>query len=157
MLLQAWCIISKPSVNLNLGYSSETLNSRQNRRFFVPRDPEIWRSTLKNNRVPLVCCFKLCASFHSNQWIQTWVTVWKCQIWVQIDDFFCLARPLNFADDLEKQWGTSSMLLQGLCIVSKPLVNSNWSYRPKTLHSGKNLRFFCPAWPWNLMDDLAKQ
>ena len=30
--------------------------------FFVPRDLEIWWMTLKNNRAPLLCCFKLCAS-----------------------------------------------------------------------------------------------
>ena len=31
--------------------------------------------TLKNNRAPLLCHFKLCASFCSNLWIQTGVTV----------------------------------------------------------------------------------
>ena len=29
--------------------------------------------TLKNNRAPLLCFFKLCASFHSHHWIQTGV------------------------------------------------------------------------------------
>ena len=38
---------------------------------FSPCDLEIWWMTLKNNRTPLLCCFKLCASFHSHQWIQT--------------------------------------------------------------------------------------
>ena len=33
----------------------------QNRHFFVPCDLEIWRMPLKNNRAPLLCCFKLCA------------------------------------------------------------------------------------------------
>ena len=49
----------------------------QNRQFFVPCDLEIWQMTLKNNRASLICCFKLCASFHSHWWIQTGVTVWK--------------------------------------------------------------------------------
>ena len=44
--------------------------------------------TLKNNRAPLLCCFKLCASFHSHQWIQTGVTVRKHPILLKIDDFF---------------------------------------------------------------------
>ena len=44
--------------------------------------------TLKNNRAPLLCYFKLCASFHSHQMIQTGVTIRKCQIWVKIGDFF---------------------------------------------------------------------
>ena len=39
--------------------------------FFVRRDLEIWWMTFKNNRAPLLCCFKICASFHSHQWIET--------------------------------------------------------------------------------------
>ena len=60
------CIISKPSVNLNWSYSPDSLYSGQRRRFFVQCDLEIWRMTLKNNRSPLLCCFRLCASFHSH-------------------------------------------------------------------------------------------
>ena len=41
---------------------------------FAPCDREIWRITLKNNRVPLLCYFKLCASFYSYPWIRTGVT-----------------------------------------------------------------------------------
>ena len=55
--------------------------------FFVPCDLEIWQMTLKNNRAPPLCYFKLCASFRSHWWIQTKVTVRKCPIWVKIDDF----------------------------------------------------------------------
>ena len=54
---------------------------------FVPCDLEIWRMTLKNNRALLLCCFKLCASLNSHQWIQTGVTVRKLQIWVKTDGF----------------------------------------------------------------------
>ena len=42
--------------------------------------------TLKNARAPLLCCFKLCASFHSHRWIQTKVTVRKRSIRVKIGD-----------------------------------------------------------------------
>ena len=42
--------------------------------------------TLKNNRAPLLCYFKLCATTH--WWIQTGVTVRKHPIWVKIEDFF---------------------------------------------------------------------
>ena len=55
--------------------------------FLVLHDLEIRWMTLKNNGVPLLCCFKLCASFHSHSWIQTWVTARKCPIWVKIIDF----------------------------------------------------------------------
>ena len=44
--------------------------------------------TLKNNRAPLLCHLKLCASFRSHWWIQTGVTARKHLIWVKIDDFY---------------------------------------------------------------------
>ena len=62
-------------------------NAGQNGWFFVPCDLEIWWMTLKNNRSPLLCYFKLCASFHSHLSIQTGVTVRKRTIWVKISKF----------------------------------------------------------------------
>ena len=41
----------------------------------------------KNNKAPVLCHFKLCASFRSHWCIQTWVTVRKRPIWVKFDDF----------------------------------------------------------------------
>ena len=38
--------------------------------------------TLKNNRAPLLCPFKLYASFPSHRWIPIWVTVRKPTNWV---------------------------------------------------------------------------
>ena len=92
----------KPWLNSNWSHSPEKPNSGQNRQCFLPCDLEIWRMTLKNNRAPLLSCFKLCASFHSHQWIQTRVTVRKRPIWVKID-VFCPVWSWNFTDDLEKQ------------------------------------------------------
>ena len=48
-----------------------------------------WNLTndFENNRTPLLCYFKLCASFHRHQSIQTGVTVQKSRIQVKIDDF----------------------------------------------------------------------
>ena len=74
-------------MNSNWNYSPETPNLGQIRRFLEPCDLEIWRMTLKNNRAPLLCYFKLYASFRSHQWIQSGVTVRKRLIWVKIDDF----------------------------------------------------------------------
>ena len=88
MLLQALCIILQPLVNSNLSYIPETPNLGEIRRFFQPCDLEIWRMTFKNNRTPLLCYFKLCASFRSHWWIQTWVTVRKRPIWVKFDDIY---------------------------------------------------------------------
>ena len=84
--------------------TSETLNSRQNRQFFVLCDLEIWQMTLENNGTPLLCYFKLCASFGSHWWIQT-VRVRKCLIWVENDDFLAV-WPWNWTDDLGKQQAT---------------------------------------------------
>ena len=51
---------------LRLAYSLETPNLGQNRWCFVLCDLEIWWMTLENNRASLLCCFKLCATFHSH-------------------------------------------------------------------------------------------
>ena len=77
----------KPSVNSNWIYCPETLNWGQNRRIFVPCDLEIWRMILRNNRAPLLCFIKLCASFHTPRWIQTGVTVRKRSIRFKIGEF----------------------------------------------------------------------
>ena len=50
--------------------------------FFFPCDLEIWQITVKHNEVPLLCYFKLCASFRSHMWIQTGLTVRKRPNWV---------------------------------------------------------------------------
>ena len=50
--------------------------------------------------------------------------------------------PSNLMDDLKKkQWNTSSVLRQALCIISNPLVKSNCSYSPETLNLDQNWRF----------------
>ena len=67
--------------------------------FFVSYGLEIWRMTLKNNRAPLLYYVKLCASFHSHQWIQTGVRGWKCSIRVKID--FFVVWHWNLRDDLQ--------------------------------------------------------
>ena len=72
---------------LRPAYSLETPNLGQNRWCFVPCDLEIWWMTLENNRASLLCCFKLCATFHSHRWIKTGVTVRKRPIWVKFDPF----------------------------------------------------------------------
>ena len=58
---------SQPSVNSNSSYSPKTPNLGQNRRLLVPRDLEMWQITLKNNRAPLLCYFKLRVAFHNHR------------------------------------------------------------------------------------------
>ena len=62
--------------------SGEMLNSGKN---------PVWTwnfmDDLEKNRAPLLCYFKLCASFGSHPWIETGVTDRKRPIWVKINDF----------------------------------------------------------------------
>ena len=70
-----------------LELQSGNAQSGQIRRFLELCDLEIWQMTFKNNREPLLCYFKLCASVRSHWWIQTWVTVRKRPIWVKFNAF----------------------------------------------------------------------
>ena len=81
------CIISNPLVNSKLELQSGNTQFGSKSSFFVPRCLEIWQMTMKNNRAPLLGCFKLCASFRIHWLIQAGVTVRKRQIWVKTDDF----------------------------------------------------------------------
>ena len=49
--------------------------------------------------------------------------------------------PCNFADELEKLYGTSFMLLKAKCVISSPCMNANWSCHLRTLKSS----FFGPC------------
>ena len=147
MLFQALCIISYPLVILNLSYSPEMPNLGQMRRFFEPCDLEIWRMTLKNNRAPLLCYFKLCAAFCTHWWIQTGVTVRKRPIWVKFCDFSAV-WPWNLADDLEQ--GKS----EGFESCDRPIVQK----RPIWVKIGDvlyrvTLKF--DGWPWKTKGHLS--
>ena len=59
-----------------------------------------------------------------------------------------ILRPVwtcNLTDDIERQEGISSVLLQALCIISWPSVNTTWSYNPETPSSVQNRLFFVPC------------
>ena len=156
MLLQALCIISYPLVDSNWSYSPETPNLGQIRWFLELCELEIWQMTLKNNRTPLLCYFKLCAAFHSHWWIQTGVTVRKRPIWVKFDDFKSRVT-LKFDGWPWKTIGhlfyaTSSFVQHFLAIgeFKLELQSGNAQF-------GSNLTIFRAVRPWNLTDDLEKQ
>ena len=117
-------------------------------------DLEIWQMTPKNIRAPLLCYFKLCASFCSHRWIQTGVTVQKHSIWVKIGDLLSRVT-LKFDGWPWKTIGylfyaTSSFVYHFAAIgeFKLELQSGNTQF-------GSKLVIFCPVWPWNLMDDLA--
>ena len=155
-LHQALRIISNPSVNSNCSCCPETFNSGQNRWFFAPCDLEIQWMTLKNNRDPLLCYIKLCASFQSHRWIKTKVTVRKRSIGAKIGDFLPHVT-LKFDG---KPWKTIGHLFDVVSSFVHHLISIS-EFKLK-LQSG-NAQFgsksviYCPMWPSNLMDDLEKQ
>ena len=111
---------------------------------------------LQNNRAPLLCCFKLYASFRSHCWIQTGVTVRKRLIWVKIDDFLSRVT-LKFdgwpSKTIEHRfYATSSFVYHFVAIgVFKLELQSG------NAQSGSNSTLFRAVWPRNLTDDLQKQ
>ena len=126
-----------------------------NHRFFSPCDLEIWRMTFKNDRVPLLCYFKLCASFQCHRLIQTGVTVRKRLIWVKIDDVFSRVT-LKFDVWPWKTIGhlffaTSSFLYRFVAIGEFQL-----ELQSGNAQSGSNSTLFKAVWPWNLTYDLQK-
>ena len=127
-----------------------------NRRFFSLCHLEIWWMTLKNNGAPPLYYLKLFASFSSQWWIQTGVTVWKRLIWVKIDDF-CSCVTLQFDRWPWKTLGhlfyaTSSFVHHFVAIGEFKL-----ELQSGNAQSGSNSTFFLDVWPWNLTADLEKQ
>ena len=117
-----------------------------NPRFFSPCDLKIWWMTPKNNRAPLLCCFKLFASFRSHWWMQTGVTVRKPLIWVKIDAF--LSRVT-----IGHLFYATSSFGQHFVAIGEFKLELEFG----KAQSGSNAALFRAVWPWNLTDDLEKQ
>ena len=116
------------------------------RDFFVSCDLEVWQMTFKNNRAPLLCCFKLCASFHCHQWIQTKVTVQKRSIRVKIGDVLSHVT-LKFDGWPWKTIGhlyyvASSFVHHFIAIGAFKL-----ELQSGNAQIGSKLAIFCPVWP----------
>ena len=156
ILRQALSIISKASVNSNLSYSPETLNSGRNW-YFVLCDLEIWWMTLENNRVPLLYYIKLCASFQIHPWGQTSSqTVHKRSIWVKIGNFLaCVTLKLDWwpwKTTGHLSFAASSFVHHFIAIdeFTPELQSGNAQF-------GSKSAIFWHVWPLNLTDDLVKQ
>ena len=154
MLLQAWCNISWPLVNSNRSYSPETPNLGQMLRFLEPCDLEIWWMTLKNNRAPLLCYFKLGATFHGHWWIQTGVTVRKRPIWVKCYAFFSRVT-LKFDG---WPWKTIGHLFYASSSFVPHFVGIGefkLELQSGNAQSGSNWTFFRAVWPWKTIGHLS--
>ena len=156
ILHQALRIISNPSVNWNWSYSTETLNSGQNRRFFVLCDLEIWWITLENKRAPLLYYTKLCASFQIHRWIQIGVTVQKRSIWVKIGNFLSCVT-LKFDGWPCKTIGHLFYATSSFVYHFIPIGEFKFELQSRNAQFGSNSTIFRAMRPWNLMGDLEKQ
>ena len=140
-------------MNSNLSYSPETANLGQIRRFLEPCDLEIWRMTLKNNRAPLQCYFKLCASYRSHWWFQTGDTVRKRPIWVKIDDFQSRVTlkfdvwPWKIIGYLSHSTSSFVHYFVTIGVFKLELESGKAQF-------GSNSTIFRAVWPWPLTSDI---
>ena len=155
MLLQALCIISYPLVNSNWSNSPEMPNLGQIRQFLESCDLQIWWMTLKNNRAPFLCYFKLCASFRSYWWIQTGVTVRKRQIWVKFDDFYSRAT-LKFHRWPWKTIGHLFYATSSFVHHFIPIGEFKVELQSGNAQFGSKSTIFLAVWPRNFTDDPQK-
>ena len=142
---------------IQTGVSPETPNLGQIRRFLELWDLEIWWMTLQNDRAPLLCYFKLCASFCTHWWIQTWVTVQKHPIWVKINNFF---SRVTFKLD---RWPWKTIDRAPILCYFKICASFRthwWIQTGATVRKCPiwvKINDFLAVWPSNLTDDLEKQ
>ena len=87
------------------------------------------------------------ASNHSHLSVQTGVTVWKLE-----SSICCPAWPGIWRMTLQKWCTLIVLLIQELCTISEPSVNSNWSYIPETPNLGQNRKCFllCDPEIWQM-------
>ena len=156
MLLQALCSISYPLVNSNWSYSPEMPNLGQIRRFLEPRDLEIWRMALQNNRAPLLYYIKLCASFQIHRWIQIGVTVRKRSIGFKIGNFLSRVT-LKFHGWPWKTIGHFVYVASSFVQHFVAIAEFKLELQSGNAQFGSNSTIFRAVRPWILTDDLAKQ
>ena len=162
MLLQALCIVLYPLVNSNWSYSPETPNLDKNSKNFRAVWPcnltndLFWWMTLKNNRAPLLCYFKLCAAFLSHWWNQTGVTVLKRPIWVKFDNFLNRVT-LKFDRWPSKTIGHLFYATSSFVQHFVPIGEFKLELQSRNSQSGSNSRVLRAVWPWNFTDHLEKQ
>ena len=105
---------------------------------------------------PILVYFKLCASFHSHRWIQTWVTVRKPRNRVKIGNF--LPHVTSIFDKWSWKtighlfYATSSFVYHSTAVseFKLELQSGNAQIVSKSA-------LFCPVWPWYLTIDIKKQ
>ena len=167
----------------NLSYSPETPNLRQIRQFLEQCDLEIWRMTLKNNRAPLLCYFKLCAAFRSYWWPFAWTLLWSLVItpenfmmirWWEHSQKGVTDRQTDGQTDRQTDGQTENTICRAawsqlitighlFCATSNfvqyfvPIGEFKLELQSGNSQFGSKSTIFKAVRPWNLTDDLGKQ
>ena len=135
-------------MNWNWSYSPETPNLGQIRRFWEPCDLKIWQMTLKIIRAPVLCYFKLCASFCSHWWIQTGVIVRKRQFGSDSTIFRAL-WPWNLMDNLEKHWGSLLINIKLCSLLHHHMwIQTGVTVRKRLSWVLTSVTLTLDLWPW---------
>ena len=109
--------------------------------------------TLKNNRAPLLCYFKLCASFHSHQWIQTGVRTRPIRVKI---GHFLAPVTLKFNGWPWKTIGHLSYATPSFVHHFIAISEFKLELESGNAQFGSKLAIFFTLWPWNLTDDLEQ-
>ena len=124
--------------------------------FFAPCDLEIQWMSLKNNREPLLCYIKLCASFQSHRWIQTKLQSGNAQFGSK-SAIYCPVWPSNLMDDTWKTIGHLFYVASSFVYHFIAIGEFKLKLQCRNAQFGSKSAIYCPVWPSNLMDDLEKQ
>ena len=146
----------KSLVNSNWSSSLETPNSCKNRRFFVPCDLEIWRITLKSNKVPPLFYFRPCLLFHSHQWNKAGVTAQKPLIGVKIG-YFMANVTLKFDGWPWKTIGHHFYAISSLVHHFVAINEFKLDLQSGNMQFGWKSSFICHVIPWNLTIGLEER
>ena len=109
--------------------------------------------TLKNNRAPLLCWFKLYAPFEIHRWIQTVVTVRKRSIRVKIGDLLSRVT-LEFDWWPWKTLGHLSYATWSFVYHFVAIGEFKLELQSGNAQFGSKSTIFLAVWPWNLTNDL---
>ena len=133
-------------MNSNWTYTPETPSSGQNWWCFFLRDLEIWQMTFKNNRSPLLCHFKLWASFQSHWWFLNWSYIPETPNLGQNCRFFSRVT-LEFDWWPWKSIWSSHKQLQTLCIIHM-WIQIGVMVRKRLILVLTSMTLTFDLWPW---------
>ena len=124
-----------------------------NRWFLGPGVLAIWQMTRENNGTSLPCPFKLCASFHSHLWKQTYSLKTLDSSQNRRFNGPCDLEIWQMPRNIGHLFYTPSNIVHHFVVIRELQLE---------LLSGKaqfvsKLAIFCLLWPWNLMHDYENQ